>query len=88
MEGKLTFSIQGKYNFEIDIYRTEMNGQEQMTLNPTFPFCFYGSEGQANGLKTTHVKKYRESYCNAFQTTFNEVGICHTINNVEQGFAL
>ena len=31
-------------------------------------------------------QEYQESYCNAFQTTFNEHGLCYTYNNADQGF--
>ena len=48
---------------------------KKMVSSPTFPFCFYGSEGRLG----------QEHYCNAFQTTFNEYGLCYTFNNAHQG---
>ena len=63
-----------------------INGKQQINPNPTFPFCFYGSENKVEGQEPSYLKAYQESYCNAFQTTFNEHGLCYTINNSEQGF--
>ena len=63
-----------------------INGKQQINPNPTFPFCFYGSENKVEGQQPSYLKAYQESYCNAFQTTFNEHGLCYTINNSEQGF--
>ena len=48
---------------------------KKIVSSPTFPFCFYGSEGRLG----------QEHYCNAFQTTFNEYGLCYTFNNAHQG---
>ena len=64
-----------------------MDKASLVSLNPTFPFCFYGPKGSKNqDLKTSYMHAYQESYCNAFQTTFNELGTCYTINNLDQGF--
>ena len=51
---------------------------KKMVSSPTFPFCFYGSEGRLG----------QEHYCNAFQTTFNEYVLSYTFNNAHQGTVL
>ncbi len=48
--------------------------------NAAFPFCKYGSR-EGDGIL---LPEYGERYCNAFQTTFNEYGLCYTFNNVNQ----
>ena len=59
---------------------------QQVNLNTTFPFCFYGSdEGIEDGHKEKNSNGNGDS-CNEIQPTFNEVGLCYTINNLEQGF--
>ena len=45
-----------------------------------FPFCKYGSR-EGDGIL---LREYSERYCNSFQTTFNEHGLCYTFNNVNQ----
>ena len=45
-----------------------------------FPFCKYGSR-EGDGIV---LPEYGERYCNSFQTTFNEYGLCYTFNNVNQ----
>ena len=47
----------------------------KLQSSPTFPYCFYGSATETG----------QEHYCNGFQTTFNEYGMCYTFNNVQQG---
>ena len=45
---------------------------------PHFPFCYYSSDSESVGEK---LDEYNEYYCNAFQPSFNEYGLCHTFNN-------
>ena len=40
---------------------------------PTFPFCKY---------PTNETRK--NDFCQAFQTTFNDRGVCYTFNNIRQ----
>ena len=48
--------------------------------NAAFPFCKYGRR-EGDGIL---LPEYGERYCNDFQTTFNEYGLCYTFNNVNQ----
>ena len=58
-----------------------------MNLNTTFPFCFYGSDEEIeDGQEEKNSNGNGDSYCNEIQPTFNELGLCFTINNLEQGF--
>ncbi len=43
-----------------------------------FPTCVY--DGGAEGIT---VPRYDSPFCNKFQTTFNEIGMCYTYNNYE-----
>lgn len=53
--------------------------------NPAFPFCFFGA-GKNKAEQGAYLSAYQEHYCNSFQTTFNEYGLCYTFNNADQGF--
>ena len=82
---RITLIIFDLYTSLVIIVVLELD--DKISLNPTFPFCFYGpQESNTHDLKTSYMNAYQESYCNAFQTTFNELGICYTINNLDQGF--
>ena len=60
---------------------------QQVNLNTTFPFCFYGSDEEIeDGQEEKNSNGNGDSYCNEIQPTFNELGLCFTINNLEQGF--
>lgn len=61
-------------------------GEEGIVPSPAFPFCSYGSEStQTNETVGAFFTEYEEQFCNAFQTTFNEHGLCYTFNNADQG---
>ncbi len=64
----------------------KFNGSQpevQPVHGSAFPFCLYDKEtNKDTGLK---FGPYGERYCNSFQTTVNEVGLCYTINNVDLG---
>ena len=62
---------------------------QQVNLSTTFPFCFYGSESDEeieDGHEEKNLNGNGDSNCNEIQPTFNELGLCYTINNLEQGF--
>ena len=62
-------------------------GDQQVNLSTTFPFCFYGSDEQLeDGHDEKNLNNESDSSCNEIQPTFNELGLCFTINNLEQGF--
>lgn len=51
------------------------------TPNPAFPFCWYRDKLD-EGLR---FGPYGEQYCQGFQTTINEVGLCYSYNNYDLG---
>ena len=57
------------------------DGTMRPVANAAFPFCFYQNK-QRDGVK---FGPYRELYCNDFQTTINEKGLCYTYNNYNLG---
>jgi hypothetical protein len=61
---------------------TDVKGHKHVVPNPAFPYCLYGSKAKGQG---TYWNAYQEYYCDAFQTTFNEFGLCYTFNNADQG---
>ena len=48
--------------------------------NAAFPFCKYGRR-EGDGVL---LPDYGDRFCDDFQTTFNEHGLCYTFNNVNQ----
>ncbi len=53
----------------------------EMTPNAAFPYCYYqdkDEEGVRHG-------PYGARYCDSFQTTFNEMGLCYTYNAGDLG---
>ncbi len=53
----------------------------QRVAAATVPFCWYFTANNTNsGLP---FGPYGESYCDEFQTTFNEYGLCYTYNNFD-----
>ena len=46
-----------------------------------FPVCIY--DGSQDGYEIDKEGYGGKSYCNKFQTTFNEHGMCYTYNNYE-----
>ena len=52
--------------------------------NTGFPLCLYEDDDQDSvGLKFPEYPEDR--FCNSFQPTFNEYGLCYTYNNVKLG---
>ena len=60
--------------------KTANGSRKRIIPNAAFPFCFYSSETVG-----TYLDDYKEYYCNAFQPTFNEHGLCYTFNNPDAG---
>ena len=48
--------------------------------NAAFPFCNYGRR-EGDGVQ---LPEYGDRFCDDFQTTFNDHGLCYTFNNVNQ----
>ena len=74
-------SLHPPHAIEID------EANQHIMPNPAFPFCFYGSQMKNQPAKQhgSYIEAYQENYCNSFQTTFNEHGLCYTFNNADQG---
>jgi hypothetical protein len=51
----------------------------QRVSAPTFPFCWYYRDNLTNA--GVEFGPYGERYCDSFQATFNEYGLCYTYNN-------
>jgi hypothetical protein len=51
----------------------------QLVSAPTFPFCWYYNENVTNS--GVEFGPYGDRYCDNFQPTFNEYGLCYTYNN-------
>ena len=50
--------------------------------SPAFPFCYYQDKTDSKGRP---FGPYGDNYCEDFQPTFNENGLCYTYNNHELG---
>ncbi len=51
--------------------------------SPAFPYCSYNSDDRSG---IAHPAYNNSRFCNDFQTTFNEYGLCYTYNNVRLAF--
>ncbi len=68
------------------LIRSRQDNVTNFAPNAAFPFCFYGSQ-TGDDAEGDFVPDYQDYYCNAFETTFNDHGLCYTFNNVEQGLS-
>ena len=57
-----------------------MDPRGEREANPAFPLCLYTNKHKEG----TVLGEYKgDTYCDAFQTTFNDHGLCYTYNNVK-----
>eukprot|EP00094_Tigriopus_californicus_P011134 TCALIF_10745-PA protein Name:"Similar to ppk28 Pickpocket protein 28 (Drosophila melanogaster)" AED:0.17 eAED:0.17 QI:0/0/0/0.66/1/1/3/0/792 len=72
----------------IDIMRTSLHPphaideEGKVVPNAAFPYCWYDNKRQ-EGAKLDQYPEGR--FCNAFQTVFNDHGLCYTYNNFKLG---